>query len=93
MNFLDLFACILREKRELMKVTQRDLADKLGMCNRTIMEIEGSIPSYSMIRRHRRFPSVCRISSWGRARQRRSGILRFADMWKICKKKNKTAVL
>lgn len=41
MNFLDLFACILREKRELMKVTQRDLADKLGMCNRTIMEIEG----------------------------------------------------
>ncbi len=41
MNFLDLFACVLREKREFMKVTQRDLADKLGMCNRTIMEIEG----------------------------------------------------
>lgn len=41
MNFLDLFACVLREKRELMKVTQCNLADKLGMCNRTIMEIEG----------------------------------------------------
>ena len=41
MNFLDLFACVLREKREFMKVTQRDLADKLGMCNRKIMEIEG----------------------------------------------------
>lgn len=40
MNYLDLFANKLREKREQMKVTQRELAERLSMCNRTIVEIE-----------------------------------------------------
>ena len=40
MNYLDLFANKLREKCEQMKVTQRELAERLSMCNRTIVEIE-----------------------------------------------------
>lgn len=40
MNFLDLFAQKLREKRELKKVTQRSLAERLNMCTRTIIDIE-----------------------------------------------------
>ena len=40
MNFLDLFALKLREKRIQQKITQRGLAEKLNMCTRTIIEIE-----------------------------------------------------
>ena len=40
MNFLDRFAHKLREKREQEKITQRELADRLNMCSRTIIEIE-----------------------------------------------------
>lgn len=40
MNFLDRFAHKLREKREQEKTTQRELADRLNMCSRTIIEIE-----------------------------------------------------
>ena len=40
MNFLDLFAQRLREKREQKKITQRELAERLNMCTRTIIEIE-----------------------------------------------------
>ena len=40
MNFLDRFAHKLREKREQGKITQRELADRLNMCSRTIIEIE-----------------------------------------------------
>ena len=36
MNFLDRFAHKLREKREQEKITQRELADRLNMCSRTI---------------------------------------------------------
>ena len=32
MNFLDLFAQKLREKREQKKITQRELAERLNMC-------------------------------------------------------------
>ena len=40
MNFLDLFAQKLREKREQKKITQRELAERLNMCTRTVIEIE-----------------------------------------------------
>ena len=40
MNFLEGFAHKLREKREQGKITQRELADRLNMCSRTIIEIE-----------------------------------------------------
>ena len=40
MNFLDLFAQRLREKREQKKITQRELAERLNMCTRTVIEIE-----------------------------------------------------
>ena len=40
MNFLERFAHKLREKREQGKITQRELADRLNMCSRTIIEIE-----------------------------------------------------
>lgn len=40
MNFLDLFALKLREKRIQQKITQRGLAEKLNMCTRTIIEIK-----------------------------------------------------
>ena len=40
MNFLDLFAQKLSEKREQKKITQRELADRLNMCTRTVIEIE-----------------------------------------------------
>ena len=40
MNFLDLFALKLREKRIQQKITQRGLAEKLNMCTRTVIEIE-----------------------------------------------------
>lgn len=40
MNFLDRFAHKLREKREQGIITQRELADRLNMCSRTIIEIE-----------------------------------------------------
>ena len=39
MNFLDLFAQRLREKREQKKITQRELAERLNMCTRTVIEI------------------------------------------------------
>ena len=39
MNFLDLFAQKLREKREQNKITQRELAERLNMCTRTVIEI------------------------------------------------------
>ena len=32
MNFLDLFAQKLREKREQKKITQRELAERLNIC-------------------------------------------------------------
>ena len=38
MNFLDLFALKLREKRIQQKITQRGLAEKLNMCTRTIIQ-------------------------------------------------------
>ena len=40
MNYIDLFAKKLREKRETKKITQIELAEKLSMCSRTILEIE-----------------------------------------------------
>lgn len=40
MNFLDLFAQRLREKREQKRITQRELAERLNMCTRTVIEIE-----------------------------------------------------
>lgn len=40
MNFLDLFAQKLREKREQKKITQRELAERLNMCTRTVGEEE-----------------------------------------------------
>ena len=40
MNYIDLFAKKLREKRETKKITQIELAEKLSMCSRTIIEIE-----------------------------------------------------
>ena len=40
MNFLDLFAQRLREKREQKKITQRELAERLNMCTRTVIDIE-----------------------------------------------------
>ena len=40
MNFLDLFAQRLREKREQKKITQLELAERLNMCTRTVIEIE-----------------------------------------------------
>ena len=40
MNFLDLFAQRLREKREQKMITQRELAERLNMCTRTVIEIE-----------------------------------------------------
>lgn len=40
MNFLDLFAQKLREKREQKKITQRELAERLNMCTRTVIEFE-----------------------------------------------------
>ena len=40
MNFLGLFAQRLREKREQKKITQRELAERLNMCTRTVIEIE-----------------------------------------------------
>ena len=40
MNFLDLFAQRLREKRAQKKITQRELAERLNMCTRTVIEIE-----------------------------------------------------
>ena len=40
MNFLDLFAQRLREKREQKKITQCELAERLNMCTRTVIEIE-----------------------------------------------------
>ena len=42
MNFLDLFAQKLREKREQKKITQRELAERLKMCTRTDIEYETS---------------------------------------------------
>ena len=33
-------AAILREKREQKKITQRELAERLNMCTRTVIEIE-----------------------------------------------------
>ena len=38
MNFLDLFAQRLREKREQKKITRRELAERLNMCTRTVIE-------------------------------------------------------
>ena len=40
MNYVDFFAKELREKREARKTTQIELAEKLNMCSRTIIEIE-----------------------------------------------------
>ena len=42
MNFLDLFAQRLREKRERKKITQRELAERLNMCTRTVIEIKSA---------------------------------------------------
>ena len=41
MNFLDLFAQKLREKREQKKITQRELAEYLGMKIRSYQFYEG----------------------------------------------------
>ena len=46
MNFLDLFAQKLREKREQKKITQRELAERLNMCTRTVIEIPAVAHSY-----------------------------------------------
>ena len=40
MNFLDLFAQRLREKREQEKLTQREVAERLNMSTRTILALE-----------------------------------------------------
>ena len=40
MNYVDFFAKELREKREARKTTQIELAEKLNMCSRTIIELE-----------------------------------------------------
>ena len=54
MNFLDLFALKLREKRIQQKITQRGLAEKLNMCTRTIIEIENckSNPKFETVALH-----------------------------------------
>lgn len=51
MNFLDLFAQRLREKREQKKITQRELAERLNMSTRTILAIETykSSPRFEMV--------------------------------------------
>lgn len=51
MNFLDLFALKLREKRIQQKITQRGLAEKLNMCTRTVIEIENckSNPKFEVV--------------------------------------------
>ena len=40
MNFLDLVAQRPRKKREQKKITQCELAERLNMCTRTIIELE-----------------------------------------------------
>ena len=55
MNFLDLFAQKLREKREQKKITQRELAERLNMCTRTVIEIE-------KCKSNPKFETVCLLS-------------------------------
>ena len=75
MNFLDLFALKLREKRIQQKITQRGLAEKLNMCTRTIIEIENC-------KSNPKFETVALISKEislpERVMQKRSGILHCA---------------
>ena len=42
MNFLDLFAQKLREKREQKKITQRELAERLNMCTELSLRLKSA---------------------------------------------------
>ena len=83
MNFLDLFAQKLREKREQKKITQRELAERLNMCTRTVIEIEKCksnpkltsvwMESCSTIERRRPLPSAFLITLQERVKKSRNG--------------------
>ena len=68
MNFLDLFAQKLREKREQKKIKQRELAERLNMCTRTVIE-----ESCSTIERRRPLPSAFLITLQERVKKSRNG--------------------
>ena len=88
MNFLDLFAQKLREKREQKKITQRELAERLNMCTRTVIEIEKcksnpkfetvaliseEMESCSTMERRRPLPSAFLITLQERVKKSRNG--------------------